>query len=68
MNDFTKEDCVYAFQFPEDGCGGFDIAQVELNEFCKSKNIGAGFMQYAFDTKQEALEAMRKRLIEIENE
>ena len=68
MNDLTQEDTVYAFVFPEDGCGGFDISQVELKAFCKSRNIGCGFMHYAFDTKQEALDAMRKRLMEIADE
>ena len=67
MSEF-KDDLVWGFQFPEDGCGGFDVSQVTIESFCASKNIGAGFMAYAYKSKQEAIEAMIKRLEEIRNE
>ncbi|MGL6123268.1 MAG: hypothetical protein ACRC1W_09680 [Shewanella sp.] len=63
-----KEDIVYAFQFSEDGCGGFDISQVTVAEFCKSRNTGAPFMKYVYNTKQEAIDAMIKRLEELKDD
>lgn len=59
-------DTVWAFEFPENGCGGHDVNEVNLVEFSKSKNIGAGFLNYSYETKHEALQAMRNRLREIE--
>jgi len=59
---------VWAFTFPEDGCGGFDISQIELHAFNAEEKIGCGFMVYAYKTKLEALEAIRKRILEIEND
>lgn len=67
MNDFTKNNVVYAFIFPEDGCGGFDIAEVKLQRFVGYKKSGAPFLDYAFETKEDALKAMRERLQEIED-
>ncbi len=64
--DINSDDVVYSFEFPENS--GNDIADVLLATPSKSRNIGAGFMKYAYETKSGALAAMRKRLMEIENE
>ena len=56
---------MYVFEFPENGCGGFDVSRVNLMEVDKSVNSGAGVLDYAYNTKLEAINAMKKRLDEI---
>lgn len=59
------DDVIWAFDFPEDGCGGFDVSSVELIQHSKSKNAGSPFVKYAYATKEEAIQAMSERLKEI---
>lgn len=64
----SEKDFIWAFQFPEDGCGGFDVSAVNLVKYDFCKYATAPFIELSYKTKEEALNAMRKRLKEIEND
>lgn len=67
---FKAGDFAWYFEFPEDGCGGFDVSDVKLcTKQLYQHNIDyGGYLYYAYTSKEQALTAMRKRLDELENE
>lgn len=56
---FKEGDIAYYFTFPEDGCGGFDIEEIELHRIKVSKGqLGYSFLNYAFRSKTGAVNSI----------
>jgi hypothetical protein len=70
MTDFKVGEDAWYFEFPEDGCGGFDVSAIELK--CKKKlnerDLQQLYLNYSYHSCAEAINAMFKRLAEISNE
>lgn len=68
MSDFKVGDDAWYFHFPEDGCGGGDVQAVELHVI---KNLPQSIIDFkgrildAYKTKQDAIDAFKKRLDEL---
>lgn len=68
MHNFKVGDEAWFFTFPEDGCGGFDISQIELQvtRDLKQADIDyVGYLAYAYPTKQSAIDAIILKIFEI---
>ncbi len=63
---FKIGDEAWYFTFPEDGCGGFDIEQIELNELIIDEFIiNQPFIKHAFPSKISGISAMLEKLGEL---
>ncbi len=70
MNEFKPGDDAWYWDFPEDGCGGFDVAMVELRvnrDLSESQVVAAkyGHLSMSYKSKQDAIEAILNRIMEI---
>ena len=70
-HDFKVGDDAWYFEFPEDGCGGFDVSAINL---CVDRNLPqwsinhGGYLYYAYKSRAEALEAIIARIEQINDE
>lgn len=64
-NKFNPGDDVWFFKFPEDGCGGFDVSQVELNvrKNIHEEELEGEYILYCYKTREEAVRAMLEQII-----
>lgn len=64
---FKVGDLIWYFTFPEDGCGGFDINQIELNKkkILDEQELSYPYLAYAYKSKDEAIGNIYLRLQEL---
>lgn len=68
-NKFKAGEDAWYFEFPEDGCGGFDVNAIEL---CVTQDLTKieteqGYLKYAYKSKSEALAAIAERIKEFKD-
>jgi len=70
MSKFVHGDTAWYFIFPEDGCGGFDIDQIELGALLLTQKVieTNDFLDMAYKSKEEAFKAIRDRINKLEHE
>lgn len=67
MNDFKVGDEAWFFEFPEDGCGGFEVGAVVLksHKITNERELTHGYLWDSYKSKQEAIDAFKRRLDEL---
>ena len=70
ITDFKPGDDVWFFEFPEDGCGGFDVSQVALcvNRNMSAMNLTDGYVIYSYKSKTEAVNALIEQVLKQASE
>jgi len=69
VNDFKAGDDAWYFTFPEDGCGGYDIDDIELGATYNLLQVTINrnpFLSFAYKSKDEAFKAMREKIDKLE--
>jgi hypothetical protein len=67
MSKFNIGDEAWYFTFPEDGCGGFDVAAIELHKIIipDAKELDYHYLHYAYISKSAAIRHLIKRASEL---
>jgi len=70
MSKFKVGDDVWYFEFPENGCGGFDVSMITLHvdRNLAEWALGYGYLDFAYKSRAEALEAIIDRIEQINDE
>lgn len=68
MHNFKVGDDIWYFTFPEDGCGGFDVNDIQLNheKIKDEKHLTYPYLHYCYHTRKNAIDAMTLKILCIE--